>query len=26
MAITGERGDLLISAMGRGNFIVHGLH
>jgi hypothetical protein len=26
MAISGERGDLLISALGRGNFIVHGLH
>jgi hypothetical protein len=26
MAISGERGDLLVSALGRGNFIVHGLN
>ena len=26
MAISGERGDLLVSALGKGNFIVHGLH
>jgi len=25
MAVTGERSDLLISGLGRGNFIVYGL-
>ena len=25
MAVSGERGDLLVAGLGRGNFIVYGL-